>query len=426
VFHDALPARTRALAITFALAAITIAACSPPPPPRPENNAEIKQPPATAALPSTSAPGPEAPPSQPRPETLKIGAYLSLSGAEAELGGDAREGIDLALAEVNAAGGVKGRPIEVLYADDASNPQKAAEVVLRLIDQDNVIALLGEVSSARSKAGGVVANRKGVPMLTPSATHQAVTEVGPFIFRACVIDDVQGRAAARFFLDALPGKKKRTGVLFAKEDVYSETLADAFRAEAHRLDIDVVVDKGFARSEKDFSPYLKEIAKNKLTLVYVPVYYNTMALIAQQAQEAKIQPSALFGGDGWHAATFLDSSGKLMEGARFTTPWIADAPWPKSRAFLASYQAKFKREPSAVAATSYDAAGILAGAIGRAKADTREAVRDALGETKGFVGATGTISLNSARNAEKQIIVAQIKGGRFTYATTLEMPPGVD
>src|SRR5262245_24156721 len=160
----------------------------------------------------------------------RVGAYFSLSGAETQFGVDSKEGIELAVDEVNKAGGVRGKPIKVLFEDDKTNPQEATNKVLQLIDRDKVVAILGEVASSRSKAGGIVANKKKVPMITPSSTNPDVTKVGPFVFRVCFTDDVQGQMGAQFIINSM-GKKK-VALLFASDDLYSSGLAKEFREEA--------------------------------------------------------------------------------------------------------------------------------------------------------------------------------------------------
>ena len=170
----------------------------------------------------------------------KVGAYLSLSGAETGFGTSTKEGIELAIEEVNAKGGVKGKKIKMIFEDDKSNPQEASNKVLQLIDRDKVVALLGEVASSRSKAGGIVANKKKIPMITPSSTNPDVTQVGPFVFRVCFTDDVQGQMGARFVSEKL-GKKK-VAILYASDDLYSSGLANEFRSEAKKLGLEIVID----------------------------------------------------------------------------------------------------------------------------------------------------------------------------------------
>ncbi|WP_240806721.1 ABC transporter substrate-binding protein [Polyangium spumosum] len=347
----------------------------------------------------------------------KVGAYLSLSGAETQFGKDTQEGTELAVEEINAKGGVKGKKVRVIFEDDKSNPQEATNKVLQLINRDKVVALLGEVASSRSKAGGIVANKNKVPMITPSSTNPDVTKVGPFVFRVCFTDDVQGQMGARFIKEKL-GKNK-VAVLYASDDLYSSGLANEFKSEAKKLGLNVVAEKSFLKSETNFTTYLNEIKSAEPEAIYAPVYYNAMVPIARQAKAAGLAGSMFVGGDGWHADSLVHDAGEEMEGAYFTNHFSPDMPAPLSQAFVKKYVEKFKREPSALAAQGYDAAMLLFDAMGRAKGDTPEAIRDAIAETKDFQGATGAITINADRNADKPIVIVQIKGKKFTYFDTV-------
>jgi len=347
----------------------------------------------------------------------KVGAFLSLSGAETQFGTDTREGIELAVTEINAAGGIKGKPMKVVYEDDKSNPQEATNKVLQLIDRDKVLAILGEVASSRSKAGGIVANKKKVPMITPSSTHPDVTKVGPYVFRVCFTDDVQGKMGAEFIFKTL-GKKK-AAILFASDDLYSSGLANEFRGEAKKLGGEIVIEKSFLKTETNFTTYINEIKDAGADVIYAPIYYNAMVPVARQAKAAGVAGDMFVGSDGWDADSLLKDAGEEMEGAYFTNHYAPDVPWPNSQAFLEKYVAQFKREPSSLAAMGYDAAKVLADAIGRAKTDTPEGIRDAIAETKDFQGATGTITINAERNADKPVVIVQIKGKKFTYHSTV-------
>ncbi len=345
----------------------------------------------------------------------KVGAYLSLSGAEAQFGIDTREGIELAVEEINAAGGLKGKPMKVLFEDDKSNPQEANNKVLQLIDRDKVIAILGEVASARSKAGGIVANKKKVPMITPSSTNAEVTKVGPFVFRVCFIDDFQGKAGAQFAVTAL-GKKK-IAILYASDVLYSSGLAKEFRDEVKKLGGEIVIEKSFLQTETNFTTYVNEIKDAKPEVIYAPVYYNHMAPIAKQAKAAGVNGEMFVGGDGWDGMAPEDLDN--MEGAYFTNHYAPDDPSPLAQEFLKKYNGKYKREPTSLAANGYDAAGVLADAIKRAKVDTSEGIRDAIAETKGYAGVTGNITLDADRNAEKPAVVVQIKARKFKFHSVI-------
>lgn len=348
----------------------------------------------------------------------KVGSFLSLSGPDAQFGADAREGIELAVDEVNKAGGEKGKPLRVVFEDDKSNPQEASNKVLQLIDRDKVIALLGEVASSRMKAGGIVANKKHIPVVSPSATNPDVTKVGPFVFRVCFTDDEQGEAAAIFAARTL--KKKKVAILYASDDLYSSGISKVFREQAQKLGLEVVAEKGFLHTETNFTTYLNDLRDAKPDLIYAPVYYSAMVPIARQAKAAGLKGDMFIGGDGWDSFALLDGAGDELEGAVYTDHMAPDIPWPSSQAFLKAYKERFHHDPAANAAMGYDAAKLLADAIGRSKADTPEAIRDAIAETKNFQGASGSITINAERNADKPIVMVQIKGKKFTFHSTID------
>jgi branched-chain amino acid transport system substrate-binding protein len=358
---------------------------------------------------------------KPSASVWRVGSFQSLSGPESQFGGDTKDGIELAVDQVNAAGGVKGKPLKVMFEDDKSSPQDATNKVLQLIDRDKVVAVLGEVASARSKAGGIVANRRRVPMISPSSTNPDVTKVGPFVFRVCFTDDAQGQAAARFVAETL--KKKRVAILYASDDLYSSGLANEFREEAKRLGLELVGEKQFLKNETNFTTYITEIRDARPDIIYAPIYYNAMIPIARQAAAAGVPGSTFLGGDGWHAEGLVRDAGAEMEGAYLTEHFAPDAPWPAAQRFVKAYRERFQHDPSSLAAQGYDAALLLADAIGRATADTPQAIRDAIAATQGFQGATGTISINAARNADKPIVMVQIKDRKFTYHSLIEPKP---
>jgi len=362
-------------------------------------------------------------PSGAAPSEWKVGAYFSLSGAETQFGVDSKEGIELAIDEVNKAGGVKGKPIRVLFEDDKSNPQEANNKVLQLIDRDKVVALLGEVASSRSRVGGIAANKKKIPMISPSSTNPDITKIGPYVFRTCFTDDVQGQMGAQFILKTM-GKKK-VAILFASDDLYSSGLAKEFRDEAKKLGGEIVIEKSFLKTETNFTTYLNEIRDAKPDLIYTPIYYTQMVPIARQAKATNIPGTMFVGGDGWDADELLKDAGDEMEGAYFTNHYAPDVPWPNSKAFVEKYKQRYNREPSSLAAQAYDSAKMLADAIGRAKGDTSEAIRDALADTKGFQGATGTISIDADRNADKPLVIVQIRQKKFRYFATVNDKSGL-
>ena len=354
---------------------------------------------------------------KPKGDEIIVGAYLSLSGPDSTFGTDTREGVDLALDEVNASGGVKGKKVKVLYEDDKSTTQEATNKVQQLIDRDGAVAILGEVASSRSMAGGLVCNKKKVPMVTPSSTAVDVTKDRDYVFRVCFTDAQQGEVAARFVHDTL--KKQKVGVFFVAQDTYSSGLAQTFKAAFQKLGGEIVVDKGYQKGETNFTTYLGDLKAANPEAVFAPVYYNDMVQIARQAKSVGMPGSMFVGGDGWDSANLLEGAGDLLEGAYFTNHYAPDVPWQNSQTFVASYKKRYGHDPSSLAAQGYDAAMLLFNAIGRATEVKPEAIKVALAATKDFAGATGTLTIDKDHNANKPIVVVQIKSKKFAYSTQL-------
>jgi branched-chain amino acid transport system substrate-binding protein len=350
-------------------------------------------------------------------DDLTVGAFLSLSGSDSTFGTDTKDGIELALDEANKAGGVKGKKVKILYEDDKSQPQEASNKVRQLIDRDNVLAILGEVASSRTMAGGLIANTKKVPLVTPSSTAVEVTKDRDYVFRVCFTDDQQGDVAARFVWETL--KKKKVGLFYAAQDNYSSGLASSFKERFKKLGGEIVVDKGFQKGETNFTTYLTELKSKEPELIFVPVYYNDMVQIARQAKQAGIPGTSFMGGDGWDSQELVDGAGAELEGAYFTNHYAPDVPWPNSAAFVTAFKTKYNREPTSLAAQGYDAAKLLFDAMKRAPVADREGIKTALADTKDFAGATGSLTIDKNHNANKPIVVVQVKGKKFKYTAQL-------
>ncbi len=348
-----------------------------------------------------------------------VGAFLSLTGGDAQFGIDTQHGIEIAVEEVNAAGGIKGKNVKVFFEDDKSLPNEVTNKVQQLIERDKVVALLGEVASSRSKPGGIVASQKKVPMITPSSTHSSVTQVGDYVFRVCFVDEFQGRVGAEFCVKTL-GKKK-LGIMFAENDLYSQGLAAEFKKVALELGAEIVKEAKFTDAETNFSTFINEMKAAGPELIYVPVYYKQMVQINRQAIAAELKSDIFVGADGWSGDDVLL---KEMTGAHFTDHHAPDIPWDVSKKFVEKYEGKHKKKPSSLAAMGYDAALVLFDAIKRSADDTPKGIRDAIATTKDFKGVSGVITINAERNADKPIVVVQIKDGTTSYKAVLG--PGAD
>jgi branched-chain amino acid transport system substrate-binding protein len=253
-------------------------------------------------------------------------------------------------------------------------------------------------------------------MISPGSTNPKVTEVGDYVFRACFIDPFQGAVMARFAVEDLRGR--RLAILFDFKQDYSVGLAEFFRQKARELGAEIVADERYTSGDIDFRPQLTTIRAANPDAVFVPGYYTEVGLIARQAREKGLNVP-LLGGDGWDSEKTVEIGGVAVDGYYFSTHYAADSDNPRVQEFVRKFAAKNGATPDAMAALGYDAAGILADALGRAGGTDGAKLRDAIAATSGFDGVTGRISMDEKRNARKDAVVLEIAGGKFRYHKTV-------
>jgi len=350
-------------------------------------------------------------------DEILIGEYGSLTGTTATFGQSTDHAIQMAFDEINAAGGLLGKKVKVIVEDDQSKPEEAATAVTKLINQNHVVALLGEVSSSRSLAAAPIAQANKVPMISPSSTNPRVTQVGDYIFRVCFIDPFQAEVGARIAWETL--KLKRVAILSDVRNDYSVGLQTFFRQHYKQLGGEVVAEQSYSEGDSDFRAQLTQIQSASPEGIYVPGYYTEVATIARQARELGITVP-LIGGDGWDSPRLWEIGGEALNGCYFSNHYSVDDPAPAVQKFVADYRKRFNQAPDAIAALAYDAARILADAMTRAGSTSGDKVRDALAATKDFQGVTGKITINSERNAVKPAVVLKIENGKFVYVDTIK------
>ncbi len=347
---------------------------------------------------------------------IVIGEVGSMTGSEATFGTSTHQGIMLAVKEVNAAGGIKGRKVEILSLDDQGKPDEAATAATKLITQNKIMALLGEVASSRSLAMAPIAQKYKVPMISPSSTNPKVTEVGDYIFRVCFLDPFQGSVMAKFAAETL--KIKRVAILRDVKNDYSVGLATYFTETFKKLGGEIVADISYSASDVDFKSQLTAIRTKKPEAIFVPGYYTEVGLIGRQARELGIK-APLMGGDGWDSPKLTEIGGKALEGSYFSNHYSAEAASPHVKAFADKFKAEYKVESDGLSAMGYDAAKVLFDAMNRAKSWSSKDLRQAIADTKEYQAVTGKITIDSKRNAVKSAVVLKISKGVFKYETTI-------
>jgi len=360
-------------------------------------------------------------------DEIVVGHYGSMTGEQATFGKSTQMGIDLALDEINAKGGVLGKKVRVAAEDTRGLEPDAKTAAQRLVDKENVVALIGEVASGCSIAAAPVAQAAKIPMLSPASTNPEVTKKGDYIFRSCFIDPFQGPAMAKFAMrenkpDAPGLGLKKFAVLFANNAPYSVGLKDEFIRAVKEMGGEITAVESYAQGDANYTGQLTKIrdAAVKADAIYVPGYYSHVGQICRDARNLGLTVP-LMGGDGWDSSKLAEIGGDAINGCYFTNHYSAEEDRPEVQAFVESFKRKFNGEvPDAMAILGYDAMRIMADAIQRAGSTDGAKIRDALAKTRDFAGATGKITINADRNAEKPLVVLKIVNKQFKFVARID------
>ncbi len=349
---------------------------------------------------------------------MLVGFYGSLTGDGASFGQSSREGAELAVDELNAAGGVLGRQLRLLVEDDQSKPEEASNAVTKLITQDKAVAILGEVASRRTLAAAPVAQKYQIPLITPASTNERVTKVGDSIFRVCFIDPFQGEVLAKFAYNDL--KARKVAILKNIAEDYSVGLTDSIIEHFTKLGGTVLPPVGYSGADADFKAVLTQIRSEKPDAIFATGYYSEAGIIVRQARELGMKMPIL-GGDGW-VGDALANGREALNNTFISNHYSGDNPAPIVQNFVSAYRERFNREPDAIAALAYDAVKVLADAMTRANSTDGPKVRDALAAAD-VAGVTGQLKMNPERNVDKPAVVQEVTYAngqvKFVYKTTV-------
>jgi len=353
---------------------------------------------------------------------IKIAILAPLSGAVPTFGVSTRDGALLAIDEWNAKGGVLGMKIVPVVADSQCEADPAVNAANKVIDQDKVGYIIGEVCSKASIPMSEVANAKKVVQISPTSTNLNVTidangAVKPYTFRACFIDPFQGTVGAKFALNDL--KAKKAFVLFDQGNDYVRGLAEAFEAAFTAGGGEIVGKETYTGQDTDFSAILAKVSEAKPDVVYLPDYYNIVNLVGAQAKEKGIT-APFMGGDGWDSS---DLDLKAADGGYFTNHYSDQDTRPIVQSWLKTYGEKYQKDgkaivPDALATLSYDATNLMIAAIEKAGVDDPSKVKDALAGLK-WEGVSGTITFDPQHNPIKSAVILQVKDGKVVYVTSV-------
>jgi branched-chain amino acid transport system substrate-binding protein len=351
---------------------------------------------------------------------IKIGAIYNLTGAQAPLDVPSANGAKLAIKEINAAGGVLGRQVELVLVDGKTDAAAIGSAATELTESDRVVAMLGFSDTDQTMAAAPIAARAGVLFITSGATSPKLPEQAPdTLYLACFGDNVQAAAGAEYAYNTL--KAKTAYLLIDKGMEYTRLLGKYFKERFTELGGNVVLEDAYQTGDKDFSAQITRLkaAGAMPDLLFISSGPEEIGAIVKQFRDAGVD-KPIFGGDAYDTPLLIRIAGKAAENTYFTTHALMDAALGSDavKQFIAAYQAEFKAPPAnAFAGLGYDTVKLIADAIKRAGSADPQAIREALAQTKDLAGVTGAITFQpGSRIPQKGVTVILVKDGRFTLA----------
>ncbi|WP_425060085.1 Leucine-, isoleucine-, valine-, threonine-, and alanine-binding protein [Sporomusa carbonis] len=348
---------------------------------------------------------------------IKIGGNFELTGSVANYGKQAVNGIQLAFKQANANGGVLGKQLTLVLADNKSEPAEATNAITKLITQDKVVAVLGPAASSNVLATLQVAQDNKIPVITPTGTNEKITfdngQTRPYAFRSCFIDPLQGTIMANFASNSL---KAKTAVIYVDNSSdYSKGLAQSFEAVFVKNGGQVLSKEAFLQKDQDFKATLTKIKAINPDVVFLPAYYEEVGKIVKQAREMGITAPFL-GTDGWDDPKVVEIAGApALNNTFFSNHYSSQDKDPNVVKFIEAYKKEYNQEPSALAALGYDAGLVLIDAIKRANSTDPAKIREALEQTKNLQVSTGTITIDAKHNPIKSAVVIELKNGQQVF-----------
>ncbi|HHV78863.1 MAG TPA: ABC transporter substrate-binding protein [Firmicutes bacterium] len=350
---------------------------------------------------------------------IRIGHYAPISGDMAAWGQMEKKALDLAVEEVNKAGGILGKPVKLFSYDDKGDKVEAVNVAKKLVSQDKVCVVIGENTSSASMAVAPVLEQAKIPAISTAGTNPKVTEpepgkVRPYYFRVCFIDPFQGRAIASYAYKKM--NARRVAILYDLSQDYSLGLTEFFKSTFTELGGQVVAEETFKGGEEDFRAQLTRIKPSAPDVIFLPIYYKEAALIMKQARELGIQ-SKFVGGDGLESQVLIDLGGPAVEGVAYTSHYSAEDPSPIVQNFIKKFKEKYKEDPDLNAVLAYDAFYMAIDAIKRAGSADPVKIRDALENTKELELVSGRVTIDPKTHnpKDKDAVIITVKNGKFTF-----------
>lgn len=346
--------------------------------------------------------------------SIKVGAILPMTGGVAAFGQMIWQGVALAQELFPQ---VLGQDIEIVLLDNNSDKVQAVNTARRAIEQEQVVAIIGQVISSNTIAGGAVAEENGVAMVSPSSTNPLVTQNRKYVSRVCFSDPFQGVAAALLAFNNMGASN--VAVFVDVEQDYAVGFANFFRDTARELGGNVFYEY-YKSGDQDFTAQVSDAMSKNADAFFIPGYYQEIALIAIQARQLGFY-DPIISGDGAAVPETIEIGGEAVNGLYFTTHYDPGSPavTENAKLFVQAYTEKFGEAPGTFTALGFDTYLVIRDAIERAGSTDREAIAQAVRQTKDFPAVTGIITINENGDAIKSVAIVKIEDGKFVYDTTI-------
>ncbi|HXF60236.1 MAG TPA: ABC transporter substrate-binding protein [Caldilineaceae bacterium] len=354
-------------------------------------------------------------------EPIRIGGLYNVTGGMSSIDEPGLNGMMLRAKEINEAGGILGRPIEIIAIDGKTDQTTVTNAVAEMIDVHQVVAIGGLNDSTFALAAGPIAQQAGIPFLTAGATLPTLPEqVGDYFFMVPFGDDAQAYAIADYAIDTLGAQT--AWMLVDQAYDFTTALASFFKQRWTERGGEILLEDIYQSGDTDFSAQIARLQEldPPPDVLFVSAIPNEAGITTRQIREAGLtQP--ILSGDGFDTPLIAEVAGDLADEVYYSTHAALDNPDPKVQDFVAAYEAEYGRAPeNAFAALGYDMMGLLADAISRAGSTDPAAIRDALAATQGFAGVTGTITYpEGQRKPEKSITIIQVQDGVYSFAAEI-------
>ena len=339
-------------------------------------------------------------------DVIKIGVIGPLTGEVAQYGVATIDGFKLKIDEINAAGGINGKKIELVIQDSKGDSQEAITIFKKIVSQDKVNLIVGEVISSASLAISDLAQSAKIPMITPTGTNFDITKGKEYVFRTTFTDPYQGTIIAKY---AKSKGIKSVAMLTNTSSDYSVGLASAFKEQAAKEGLKVIEEK-YTKDDKDFKSILTKVKSQNPEAIFIPDYYNVIGLILTQANELGLKAQYL-GGDGWDG--IQETFATPAEGAVFASQFAPNDTSELVQKFISTFKTKYNKEPIVFSALGYDTGTIIEEALKSAKDLSSSSIKEAISATNTTNLITGALKYDAERNPEKAVTFIEVKGGKL-------------